>query len=429
MIGARSATAIRCSQISNPSAGAATKPPQHSRSNWPVASAPVAIRRSGSLAANRPIPEKALARAAATSTSAPASPSTRRYSPLTSQRASLQPSPSPTVRRAQQDLTQKLRAMDMALERIEHGNSNLAASSSLNILSEKPQKYKESEDLGEGFDGGTTTASDRETLASSMSVSSHQHGPRPGSLGASTVTLESSHLDDQGEDGLLHDSGGVAKVRAEDWHSAFSTLRAEVSRELGVVRSGEEEQRRNAMKMFTDFELELTEALEARAKETDSLLERRLIEAGEALQRRLAEFETAASADRARISGFESEIRRKLAEMEAASNADRERIAETSQSSREALQKMKDQLATFQCWFQQTQTGLTELQDNLAELRQRFQMGPSKSTASDDLKTRLCKLEQVGTNSMVRRTPWPLHRFYKLVSRNFDVKYLVTSWR
>jgi len=299
---------------------------------------------------------------------------------------------SPAKRQAQYDLTQKLRAMDLALERIERdgggghmkenvdpmvgAGSRLAASPCRSVSSPAPAPQP-----GPAVATPHTSPAlsrQHEELAWRRSEAAEApHAavaavccPRPPSREASPAPA--GHIQTM----------GLASMEAS-WREAHAALRAELVREIGGLRDGlregEEDRQRSNVRLLTDFEVELTSALEARAKEADELLEKRLIEATEGLQRRLADVEASVCEDRERLAGVEEgELERRLAEMESTvkeidttATADRTRVAETGQSCGEALQVAKEQLATFRQRIQQLQDDNTESKEQMTSLCQR----------------------------------------------------------
>jgi len=339
--------------------------------------------------------------------------------------------PSPAKRHARQDLTQKLRAMDQALERIERENSGLCAgdgtSSKENV--DPLESYEVNTDgalIGEPrappsqslmpLSNGTTLepclASRNTTMAAAtaaaaaaaataaVAAADPQRESATKLTASTTLAREASPL-------LAPTTSGLATLEAA-WREAHCTLREEVARDVAAlraeaardaaalrdgIRDSEEEKQRSFVRLLADFEVELTSALEARAKETDRLLEQRLVEAGEGLQRQLADFELTVSKDRERLVGLEGDTRRHLVELDEAVRADRVRVTETSQSCGEALQVTKEQLATFRQRIQQLQDDSADSKEQVAALRQRLQQLLDLGSGTVDVDRRIQRLD------------------------------------
>jgi hypothetical protein len=175
------------------------------------------------------------------------------------------------------------------------------------------------------------------------------------------------------------------------WREAHNTLRDEIAKEIGSIREAREEQQQNAVRLLTEFEVELTAALEARMKEADSLVERRLIEAGEGMQRRLVEFEATVSDERSKFVSLEGDSHKRLEGLETAIDVERKRVTEQTQRSDEALQAAKDQLTIFRQNAQQLQEDANETKDNVATCRQRLQQMQEER---EDIKEQINLLRQ-----------------------------------
>lgn len=120
-------------------------------------------------------------------------------------------------------------------------------------------------------------------------------------------------------------------------HAALSAECAQLIQEVAALRGSDDERAKRANQSLTDFEVELTTALEARAKETDGLLERRLMEAGDGLMRRLAEFESAIREESARSSGVEGDVLKRIEQVEATLGVDQARASEAPMAMQEAM--------------------------------------------------------------------------------------------
>eukprot|EP00930_Biecheleria_cincta_P036769 TRINITY_DN2519_c0_g2_i1.p1 TRINITY_DN2519_c0_g2~~TRINITY_DN2519_c0_g2_i1.p1 ORF type:complete len:801 (+),score=205.93 TRINITY_DN2519_c0_g2_i1:33-2405(+) len=305
---------------------------------------------------------------------------------------------SPARRQVQHDLMQKLRAMDLALEQIERAEAPAALQSSL---------VEES--------SGSGSKENQDPLV--RSGASQQSRCRPQSAGAA-VSLAS--LAEQGQ-------GALQRMEALE-----EQLRAHLAAELAALRQNEEEKRKNSLQKLTDFELELTEALEDRLKEVDSLLERKLVEASDVAQQRLASLEALSREDRDRVSVLEGdlssrlrdlsgrlqdldaamhsersqaaeessrvsgELQRRVTELESNMTADRVRISETGQSCSEALQIMKEQLDTFRLRIHHLQEEGGSAQETLASCRSRVQqLQDDRDEASEQLSSIRLRLQQM----------------------------------
>eukprot|EP00928_Gymnodinium_smaydae_P045169 TRINITY_DN30143_c0_g3_i2.p1 TRINITY_DN30143_c0_g3~~TRINITY_DN30143_c0_g3_i2.p1 ORF type:complete len:1077 (+),score=239.23 TRINITY_DN30143_c0_g3_i2:351-3233(+) len=304
------------------------------------------------------------------STPGPAGPSGE-LALSTSSRAPLTVS-SPAKRHAQHDLTQKLRAMDLALERIERENAGLSDAAGMGGSVQLRRSVKENVDPQADMSASSAAPAD----ASGMHLSPYPRSPQgivtatslTAPVATATANMTREHSPSQGL--------GLAALEAA-WREAHSALRLEVSRELSALRENlrerEEDRKRSSVQLLTDFEVELTSALEARAKESDGLLEKKLIEATETLQRQFSGLEASLKEASEKTWGPDGETQRRLAELEASARSTGSRLAETGQSCGEALQVAKEQLATFRQRIQHVQDEGSEAKEQLGVLKQRVQ--------------------------------------------------------
>lgn len=278
-------------------------------------------------------------------------------SPALFGRRALQSGPtpaSPAKRHAQHELTQKLLAMDVALERIERCNGPMGAKENCD-----PMAVEQSFEMGDyGFEAADTYDVSRALPAPSTAVPHRYGGGSPHRSSAAPVAAAASMLRDSSPPSGL----GLATLEAA-WREAHAALRTEVARELTALREalrrGEEEQQRSSVRLLTEFEVELTSALEARAKESDVLLERKLVEAGDGLQKQFTAFDS----ERKKLAGLEGESQRRIDSLDAA-------VVDIRQSCSEALRVQRDQLATFSHRIQHVQDDALDTKEQLAALRQ-----------------------------------------------------------
>lgn len=309
---------------------------------------------------------------------------------------------SPAKRHAQRDLTQKLRAMDLALERIERDNGDLASESDLHSTTLSVKENLDPlgvqagshapRDLTSG-DGGGPHSSRGESSASTrrrqLGFVEETPPPDPSrhsqSPGAGTGPDEDSPSLPGGAPAAAVGGGcsramaerlGALEVAWRDSHALLSAECEQLAQDVAALRGSEEERARRSTQSLTDFEVELTTALEARAKETDGLLERRLVEAGEGLMRRLIDFESTMREENARISGVEGDLLKRLDQMEAAVTSDRLRTAEASKSQQEAsglMEAASGQLTEVREQIQDLQRESGQTHEQLCELLQQLQ--------------------------------------------------------
>lgn len=182
------------------------------------------------------------------------------------------------------------------------------------------------------------------------------------------------------------------------WKEAHEALRAEIANEFEALRKGREEQQRESVRLLTEFEVELTTALEARAKEADGVLERKLIDAGEGMSRRLVTFEEAVNDDRARLIGLEGHAQGRLTELEAVVQAEKTRSMEQGQTFGEALHSAKEQLASLRPRVNQLQEDSNETKEQLVSWKQRMQQ---LQEDREDVKEQLASVRQRFSTLMV----------------------------
>jgi len=100
-------------------------------------------------------------------------------------------------------------------------------------------------------------------------------------------------------------------TRVHQLETAFSeaheALRVKFGEEISGLREGQHSYDVKSQTRMDNFELELTTALEERAREADRLLEHRLIEAAEKLQQRIQAVEEGLADDRRRLHKLEEE--------------------------------------------------------------------------------------------------------------------------
>eukprot|EP00927_Polykrikos_kofoidii_P002887 TRINITY_DN11153_c3_g1_i1.p1 TRINITY_DN11153_c3_g1~~TRINITY_DN11153_c3_g1_i1.p1 ORF type:complete len:991 (+),score=233.92 TRINITY_DN11153_c3_g1_i1:254-3226(+) len=361
--------------------------------------------------------------------------------------------PSPAKRHAQQDLSQKLLAMDVALERIERDNvartqatparlgssgfplsakgqiipGRRTAPSSPSVpegrlLPSSSAQLRRPASAGPGGRyglGGGSASVDFECGGNLDTLSQSPHGsiaaeatvptadvteePSAVSMEAATSSVVQSFCDNQLPADAAEGTTTIATSDSSDsreaaWREAYAALRAEVAREIAKLRDdlrdGEEERQRGAVRLLTDFEVELTSALEARAREADGLVEKRLIEVGEGLQRRLIDFEDATSRDRVRLANLEGNAQKRLAELETVVREDRLRVTETSQSCGEALKVAKEQLETFRQRLHVLQDASVDAKEQTAGLKSHVhQLQTDHEEAKSEVDRRLQYLE------------------------------------
>eukprot|EP00419_Tripos_fusus_P008275 CAMPEP_0172699086 /NCGR_PEP_ID=MMETSP1074-20121228/29918_1 /TAXON_ID=2916 /ORGANISM="Ceratium fusus, Strain PA161109" /LENGTH=760 /DNA_ID=CAMNT_0013520227 /DNA_START=101 /DNA_END=2381 /DNA_ORIENTATION=- len=167
----------------------------------------------------------------------------------------------------------------------------------------------------------------------------------------------------------------------------LETSSSQVAREvndLRVASSGEQ-------RAIANLEAELTEALEARAKDADALLERRLIDTVAGLRHSISSFEEMARQDRMRLATLEEQVTRRLREMEAGVLADSARVTETSKSCGEALQLMREQLAAFRRRLQQHHGDSNRVLEQLSSIQQTLHTVQCGST---ELQCELARVQQ-----------------------------------
>eukprot|EP00747_Dinoflagellata_sp_TGD_P210540 gnl/TRDRNA2_/TRDRNA2_83805_c0_seq1.p1 gnl/TRDRNA2_/TRDRNA2_83805_c0~~gnl/TRDRNA2_/TRDRNA2_83805_c0_seq1.p1 ORF type:complete len:897 (-),score=208.48 gnl/TRDRNA2_/TRDRNA2_83805_c0_seq1:155-2824(-) len=259
-------------------------------------------------------------------------------------------------RRAHRDLTQKLRAMDLALERIETSGASGAAANSMpsstldgavSCCGQTESSFEHQHQLCACTRPSVESDDEASCLPVSADVATADSAP-PADAGGNVAAFSQS---------LRVALGRLDQLEAS-WRDSHASLRNELTRELSAFKEGQEIQMRNGESRLSDFEVQITEALEVRAREADGLLEKKLVEAGAALQRKVSElcdFEAAARSDRERLAGLSGDAHRRLSELEASARADRQKVAETSQSCSEALQVAKEQMSAFRERVQQLQ--------------------------------------------------------------------------
>lgn len=263
-------------------------------------------------------------------------------------------------RLAQADLIEKLRVMDFELERIElfdKGASLLDVSSGKVLKRNFGAQSKENHDPLSLANAAEVVAP-RIPLASTCGFSD---GITP-----DAVLLPGS-CDGSDRHQWWHDAIDRA------WHENCSALRSEFFHEFSCLRKDHEQQKQSSLKLLTDFEIELTEALEERSRETDRLLESRLAETGSDLQQRLSDLEVPvkSSALQELVRGPQvDDLQRRISDIESAAQCDRERLAETGKSCGEALRVMKDQLKTVRKQLHQLQESSSKLSELDGRLQQ-----------------------------------------------------------
>lgn len=276
--------------------------------------------------------------------------------------------------RSQERYAQHMRAMDVALDRIEHSADNTQLSINLNSKENldpvTPSRHVPQEQRhgpsGVGLRANTPLR-DKAIAQPSKTIASPNRQCSGLSVRATTVRskptksqqFESRHYNQTvGNTELLHCFLQRLGALENCWH--------ELNHEVVTLRTGAEDRWENTLQRITDFEVELAAAIEAREKEVDALLETRLIDACEGLQQQLAEFEVAAQNDRMRFNGLENDVQRRLTNLEKMMCTEQVQISGAQEGYNETLQHVKEQPMVFEhgvptqrhtCWNQNLQNG------------------------------------------------------------------------
>merc|ERR1719247_643985 len=371
-------------------------------------------------------------RSATSSSPAPRRGSTAVATPLLGRGLQSSPGrrPPPVAgRQAQQDLTQKLRAMDLELERIEcekldsacHTNSFIEDSrliarkenvdpmcqsmvvmpaweaqqmrEELARAAQREAEYQRSQHTilrsvcGSDIAIGHSVASCSNGTSLEMTSAAASQAPCPQAQQNVHSSVSAATQDTAGNAGQADSLQSLE----DKWREAHSSLHTELTQEISRLREAYEGEESKAARLLRDFEVEFTAALEARATEADRLVEAKLIEAGEGMQRRVKAFEELASDDRSRFAVLEGDTKRRFADLEATLQAERARTVEQLQTFGETMQLSKDNVAALRQRINQLQDESSETKDHLASFRQRVQQ---LQEDREDAKEQLASLRQ-----------------------------------